>query len=150
MAYASATDVQDRLGRVLDTAETAQVTALLSDVEILIKARIPDLDDKVTDGDVLADVVIMVEANAVVRLMRNPDGFISETDGNYSYQKSGKLASGALELLDFEWSLLGVSSSMFLITMKVKTPWEELSAPAASSVDYAQWTTNDPMFWSPL
>jgi hypothetical protein len=98
-------------------AETAQVTALLSDVEIIIRARIPDLDDKITDGDVLLDVVIMVEANVVVRLMRNPDGFIAESDGNYSYQKSGKLASGALEILDHEWSLLGVSSEVFMVNV---------------------------------
>ena len=42
MAYATATDVADRLGRELDTSEQRIVNARLDDVEIMIKARISD------------------------------------------------------------------------------------------------------------
>jgi hypothetical protein len=50
-------------------------------VERRILRRIPDLADKVTAGDIDAADVIQVEADVVLRLVRNPDGYASETDG---------------------------------------------------------------------
>jgi hypothetical protein len=143
MAYAQTSDVQARLGRPLTVDEGLQADAFLEDAEILIKARIPDLDDKVADGDIAEASVIMVESNAVVRLLRNPDGFIGESDGNYSYQKNGKLATGALEILEHEWSLLGCGSGVFLINLKVKTPFEYATYTPADPQFYY-----DPMFWN--
>lgn len=143
MAYAQTSDVQARLGRPLSEDETSQAAALLDDAEILIKARISDLDDKVTAGDIAEASVVMVESNAVVRLLRNPDGFISESDGDYSYQKSGRLATGALEILEHEWALLGASSGIFLINLKVKTPFEYANYTPADPQFYY-----DPMFWT--
>jgi hypothetical protein len=122
MAYAVASDVQARLGRPLTTDETTQVTTLLADAEILIKAKISDLAEKAENEDYLA-VVKMVEASAVARLLRNPEGYTGETDGNYTYQVNYRLATGALEITDKEWSLLGVSSGMFMIVPRVQMPF---------------------------
>ena len=44
--FATAADVQARLGRPLTADETTQVDTLLADTEILIKARISDLAEK--------------------------------------------------------------------------------------------------------
>jgi hypothetical protein len=151
VAYAVPNDVQTRLGRPLTEDEQAQVAALLTDVEILIKSRVPDLDDQVTDGKIAEEVIIMIESNAVVRLIRNPNGYTSETDGSYSYQISYSLASGSLDILDQEWSLLGVSDSIFMINLKVRTPFESRALSLdPGSTEYAVWAMNADQFWNPL
>ena len=99
MAYATVEDVQTRLGRELSPEETQMVLALLEDVEAMIRQRIPDLDEKIEDGKIQERIVVMVEVNAVLRVLRNPDAFLSETDGNYSYTRSSDGASGYLEIL---------------------------------------------------
>lgn len=124
MAYAQLSDVQARLGRPLTDDEKTQAETLLEDAELEIRARIPDLDDKVTSGDISEDVVIRVEASAVKRVVKNPDGYTSETDGDYTYQINYQLASGELEITEKEWGLLGVNRGMFLINLKVPTPFE--------------------------
>ena len=116
MAYASVEDVEVRLGRELSPEEEQLVQVRLNDVENIIRVRIPDLDDLITEGKLDVDIVIMVEAEAVLRLIRNPEGYTSEVDGNYSYQISQRVASGKLEILDSEWALLGISSGVFVIT----------------------------------
>lgn len=122
MAYASAVDIADRLGRDLDDLEARIVETRLDDVEALIKTRVPDLDDKITDGKLNQRLVIMVEADALLRLIRNPDGFTQETDGNYSYSIDARVASGRLSLLPEEWGLLGVSTGIALIVPKITLP----------------------------
>lgn len=150
MAFASSSDVQDRLGRTLTDDETVQVEALLNDVEVLIKTKVPDLEDLVTDGEIDQALVVMIEANSVIRLIRNPNGYTSETDGSYSYQINWRLASGSLNILDTEWSLLGISSGIFVIHPKVRTPFESaVLAVDPGSLEYAVWTMNNPMFWRP-
>jgi hypothetical protein len=81
----------------------------------MLKRRVPlllDLAD--ADEDYLADVV-QIEADAVLRLVRNPDGYLSETDGNYTYMLRQDLSSGTLEVLDTDWDVLGVIRQGFSI-----------------------------------
>lgn len=108
MAHASIADVTVRWGRVPSAEESAALAVRLEDVERIILRRIPDLEDLLLSGDILEEDLIQVESDAVLRLMRNPDGFVSETDGNYTYQLSQQTAAGRLELLPEEWELLGV------------------------------------------
>ena len=108
MAYAKATDVAARLGRELTPEETTLVNQRLADVERRILRRIPDLADQITDGDIDAADVVQVEADAVLRLVRNPEGYASESDGTYSYQFSREMASGRLEILPEGWATPGV------------------------------------------
>lgn len=108
MAYAVATDVQVRLGRELSDEESILTSTRLEDVERLIRRRIPDLDEKVSAGSMVEEDLIQVEAEVVLRLIRNPDGLYMETDGNYSYQFSREAASGRLEMKPDEWRMLGV------------------------------------------
>lgn len=138
MTYATASDVSARLGRPLTTEEATQVNALLEDVEIQIKDRIPDLADKVEDAGYLAKV-IMVEANTVKRVVRNPDGYIGETDGNYSYQVNWRLNTGDLEITAKDWELLGISAGVGVLDVRPKTPFERATLEA-----------DEPQFWFPL
>lgn len=128
MAYAKTTDVAGRLGRPLTTDETAQAAILLEDIELDIKQRIPDLDDRIDNGDLDGAIVVRVEASAVKRVIQNPEGYTSETDGDYTYQLNYQLASGELKLTEKEWSLLGINSELFLIHLKVPTPFERRRA----------------------
>lgn len=115
MTYATATDVTDRLGKAADADLTTLINTRLADVERMIKKRIPTLDTEAGDADFLAEL-IRVEADAVLRLARNPEGYFSETDGSYTYQFIQSLASGTLEILPDEWKMLGVfQAGMFVI-----------------------------------
>lgn len=136
MAYATVEDVEARLGRDLDESESQIVTVRLNDVELLIRSRLPDLDAKIADGALDEDVVKMVQADAILRLIKNPDGFRSETDGNYSYQIDERVASGRLDIMAREWTLLGVTSGAYTVRPYLKPygplsfhPWEDATTP---------------------
>src|SRR5690554_1449162 len=88
MAYATVEDVESRFTRELTDEERTLVQSRLEDVEAVIRTRIPDLDEKVASGTLSEQVIIMVESEAVLRVLRNPEGFSQETDGNYSYSMS--------------------------------------------------------------
>ncbi len=113
MAYATADDVAARLGRDLDDAEQRLAAVLLDDVEHRLRARIADLDERVAASDHYRALVVSVEAAAVVRVLRNPGGYRSETDGNYSYTIDTRAAAGFLTILDEEWALLGAARGAF-------------------------------------
>lgn len=158
MAYASVADVEARLGRTLDPSESQIVTTRLSDVELMIRHRIPDLDTKVSTGVIDPALVVMVECDAILRLVRNPDGFTAETDGNYSYQISAEVASGKLDILSGEWALLGIRNGAFTIRPSLAPlystcpyPWENVNRPFAdfpawdrtTHPDWCEFTTGD-------
>ncbi|MFC6009582.1 Gp19/Gp15/Gp42 family protein [Nocardia lasii] len=115
MTYAEPTDVQTLLGRELTPAETELVTVRLADAERMIVRRIPDLADRITSGAILEDDVIQVEADAVTRVVRNPEGIMSETDGNYTYMRSAASSTGRLEITRDEWQTLGVRFGMSVV-----------------------------------
>ncbi|AJD82437.1 head-to-tail adaptor [Mycobacterium phage Sheen] len=116
MAIATPQDVENRWVRELSEEETTLVNTRLEDAERMIRRRIKDLDAKITAGDIDADDVKMVEAEMVLRLLRNPEGFAQETDGNYTYMLNQRIASGKLEVLDDEWEALGIRrSGMFVL-----------------------------------
>ena len=108
MAYATFEDVEVRFFRELAPEERPLVEARLEDAERKIRARIPDLDDRAAlDPNFLATVVA-VTADAVIRLVRNPEGYVQETDGNYTYMLAQEGAAGVLTILPEEWADLGV------------------------------------------
>ena len=118
MAYATAQDVATRWGRELTAEETTMVEVRLEDVERMIRRRIKDLDDQIMAGTINVEDVVQVESDSVLRLSRNPEGYISETDGDYTYRLSDDLAAGTLGITDDEWAILGVSGGggMFFLT----------------------------------
>lgn len=123
MAYATVSDVQSRLERELEPEEATLVEARLGDAERLILSRIPDLDSRITDGKLDIENVKQVEADAVIRLVRNPEGYIQETDGQYTYMLSREAAMGRLTILPDEWHLLGVGRrKVFTIALGMVMP----------------------------
>ncbi|MGZ6053971.1 MAG: Gp19/Gp15/Gp42 family protein [Isosphaeraceae bacterium] len=114
--YATADDVAARWGKSTDDMD-AEIIALinvrLGDAERMIRRRFKrlkrDLDADVTSGVLDPEDVKQVEADAVLRLARNPEGYFSETDGTYTYQFQQSLSTGTLEILPEEWDILGLT-----------------------------------------
>lgn len=111
MTYATASDVQTLLARELTTEETVLVDRRLAQVERMILRRIPDLVAQIDAGDLDAEDLTDIEAEAVLRVVRNPDGLASETDGNYGYVKSADAADNSLRITAEEWQRLGIKPS---------------------------------------
>ena len=124
MAYASSADVAVRWARTPSDEETALITVRLDDAERLIRKRIPDLDDLISDGVIDIADVVQVESEAVLRVIRNPEGFVSETDGNYTYQLAHTTAAARLEIMPDEWKLLGVVVKGGMFTLVPDFPGE--------------------------
>lgn len=106
MTYASASDVAVSLGRSLTADETTQATALLTRAELLITRRITDLATRIVADAALEDVVVLVESDAVARVLRNPDGVYQERIDDYSFTRDRALSAGTLYISDDEWDML--------------------------------------------
>lgn len=117
MAYAQVSDVDVRMGKMSSDTEAATIGVRLNDVERLVRKRIPDLDDQISDGVIDVEDLIQVECEAVIRVIRNPEGFVSETDGNYTYQLAHSTVASKLEVTPDEWLLLGVSLKGGMFTL---------------------------------
>lgn len=108
MAYASESDVQ----AVLDP----DPDKLLKQVEAILKSRIPDLDERVEKDEDYRERVIAVEASAVARIMRNPEGLMQESEGNYTVMLQSSAASGQMLITDEEWRWLGVGAGVSTVS----------------------------------
>ena len=107
MELAVLDDVSIRLGRRIEEgSEAQQVRAWIGDVQAMILARIPDIEERVATGLVSPAVVSAVIANAVIRKVKNPDGKQNERIDDYSYGLTADAARGELFLTDEEWALL--------------------------------------------
>jgi hypothetical protein len=122
VSYATVDEVEARVGRPLNDGERELAAVLLADAESLIRARVPDLDARISDGRIRRELVVMIEANAVVRVLRNPGGYTSETAGDYSYTIDSRAAAGYLTIPDTDWRLIGVTAGAFTITPTVPRP----------------------------
>ncbi|CAN5550070.1 hypothetical protein BH11ACT6_BH11ACT6_29890 [soil metagenome] len=120
MATAAAADVQAISGRTLTPEETALVERRLEQVERMILRRVPDLLERIADGDLDEADVIDIEAESVLRVVRNPEGLASEQDGTYGYQLSREAADNSLRITETEWAVLGIRpSKMFVLAPRL-------------------------------
>lgn len=112
MTYANIADVAAELGRPIPTAsETiAQWNRWLTRIENRILARIPDLADRITAGELTTALVADVEAAAVARHALNPEGVRQMTraidDGSVTKLIDQARSAGELDLTHEEWALL--------------------------------------------
>src|SRR5690606_40976576 len=80
MAVATVDDVQDRFDRPLSEDERRLAEVLLGDVEAMIRARIRDLDARVAADSNYRALAVKIEAAAVLRVLRNPEGYRQDTE----------------------------------------------------------------------
>lgn len=99
MTYATISDVEGVLMRPLDTRETEYVPGMLDYVEAVIFERVRSAMGRAHESATYRRILVHVEAAAVARVLRNPDGiYKSESDGDYSYTVDTAVASGHLYL----------------------------------------------------
>ncbi len=108
MAYATADDVVTLWAKEPEPEVMTLIERRLEQVERMIRRRIPNLDALVSASETFEADLIDIEADVVLRLVRNPEGYLSETDGAYTYQLQQDLSGGRLQILDEEWTALGV------------------------------------------
>ena len=108
MAYATAQDVVTLWAKEPEPEVMTLIERRLEQVERMIKRRITNVDTRATESATFLADLVDIEADAVLRLVRNPEGYMSETDGAYTYMLQSDLTSGKLEILDDEWQTLGV------------------------------------------
>jgi hypothetical protein len=142
MAYATVEDVQARYHEEIDEALAVVVGTRLGDAELIIRNSIPDLDDRVAESETYEQIVIMVESDMVLRLIKNPDGYSQESDGNYSYAIYQQVASGRLEVLDDEWDLLAPNGGKGAYVIR---PWV-YDDPASQEGAYDPWKGLPPWY----
>src|SRR5690606_1410404 len=136
MAIASVEDVHKRLPPGVVVAEDEYIETLLNDAETKIKVKIPDLEQRVADNELSADLVKMIETEMVKRVVMNPECYIQDANVNYSYSISKDVASVLLEVTDVVWAQLGVSTALGILAPKINAPRCHHSADPAYWFQY--------------
>lgn len=113
---ATVQDVATQLGRPIDDPqETAQIGAWIELADMMIRKRYPNLDRLIAYGRINPNAVDLVEAQAVARYSRNPEGYTSRSDHIDDYQSSTTYsavsAASGLSLTDAEWAVIAPSDS---------------------------------------
>lgn len=116
MTYATTEDVTQLWARDPEPEVLRLIERRLAQVERMILRRIPDLVARIEAGDLDEADVVDIEAEAVLRVVRNPEGLHSEQDGSYGYQLSREAADNSLRVTAEEWERMGIKPSrMFSI-----------------------------------
>lgn len=92
---ATVADIEARW-RSLSTAEQVNAEAFLDDAWWMLTARRPSLEADMTAGTVSTGNVTRVITAMVLRVLRNPDGKLSESIDDYQYTRDRLVSSGAL------------------------------------------------------
>jgi hypothetical protein len=91
----STTDIEARW-RPLSTQETTNASAFLDDAWAYLTDRLPLLEANLAANTVSEDNVIRVVCAMVLRILKNPNGYDSETVDDYTYRRNSLTASGLL------------------------------------------------------
>lgn len=94
---ATVVDVEQRF-RPLTPSETTVASTLLGDAWEMLLGRRPNLEADIASGSISEATVVRVLANMVVRVLRNPDGFLQESIDDYTYRRDAVMSTGLLHL----------------------------------------------------
>lgn len=125
---ASLGDLQDRLGHPLAESELSRAHAALDDASALVRAVAGQSWLDATTGELaeVPDAAVSITLAAARRAFDNPDGYVSETIGDYSYTRAGPSAGGEVGgayLTEEERAVLrGMSAASGLGTLTVVRP----------------------------
>lgn len=83
--YASSSDVGAKWAGYDTAQHQVRADVLIGEAETLIQDRIPDLALRISNGVISTKTVNHVVTSMVIRVLRNPEGYRSESDGDYNY-----------------------------------------------------------------
>jgi hypothetical protein len=106
-ALATVSQLEARLGRVLDGTDLTMAEAALDDASTMVRAYGLPWPDPVTAPGTAVSVTLA----AAERRMRNPEGFRQEMEGGYQYAYAASMPTG-VELKPSEIKLLQATSGV--------------------------------------
>ena len=123
MGHANIADVETVLLRDLTDPESDLASKMLMVAAGMLRQRIPGLETRMVEDLDFADRVNYVEAKAVARALRNPDGITYETIGPYAAQRpAASAAEDGVSFTKVELASLGVGSGAFTIRPHLERP----------------------------
>jgi hypothetical protein len=94
-------------GNLLDQFTREQVETQIADAVDYAAGRWgTTITSRLSGGQLSANFYKRVIANAVLRVLRNPEGYTSESEGGYSYGLRATVSSGDLWFTDDEIAML--------------------------------------------
>ena len=99
-------DLTERSFRPLTEPEEKVGEILLEDAWGLILTSRPSAAERVADPTFRA-LVVQIQCAMVLRVIRNPDGFLSEQIDDYQYRRDAAVSDGSLYVSAAELALLG-------------------------------------------
>lgn len=140
MSLVTVDDIQVRLGRALTDSEAGQVQAWIDDLDAQAESRVPGFHGLVASGAISAGVVRAVFAQAIRRVLLNPEGLRqrSRTIDDYTEAETydSAVSGSFLYLTDDEWAQLAPASSSTAFTIR----------PTGSTAPYSTAAV-DPFYW---
>jgi hypothetical protein len=106
--YATLVDVKARYDKTIPADLEPFVQAHLDDANLLLDSLVPSLSARAGTVGGLARMVVV---RAVLRVLRNPDGFKGEHAGEYGYYFDANGASGQVAFPPEDLALLEASGS---------------------------------------
>lgn len=137
MAVTLVAAVRVRMRRELEPLELALATELLDAAEARLRSRVADVDARLDEDPVFRTNFCNVAADAVVRVLVNPEGYRQESVGPYGWTYDTRVAAGFLTILEDEWALLSPTGGAFTIAPSLPAP----TMPAAQS----EWNITHPL-----
>lgn len=106
----SVQDVKDRYEGDLNTRYTdTYIQTKIEDAEALIEQDYPSVAGRLASGALLDQNYKRIVAFAVLRVLRNPEGYVIEGEANVNVTRNKNVASGELAFTDAEvYTLAGV------------------------------------------
>ena len=93
----STADIEARW-RTLTAAETPNASALLDDAWAMLTSRRPQLPDNLATGAVNEQNVVRVMCAMVLRVLKNPSGYLEETIDDWTGRRDSLVSSGILHV----------------------------------------------------
>lgn len=105
--------------RPLSDAEALIVPQKLTDAALILAAQVPGLVARVAAGEVSPALVKQVQAEMVLRVLKNPDGKRQEAIDDYSWTRDSALSAGALYVTAAEVTLLSPATELRVGTIRL-------------------------------
>lgn len=139
MSPAVIQDLVARSFRPLTDPEQQVGSVLLEDAWNLILRHRPHVAERIAD-EAFKSLVIQVQCAMVLRVIKNPDGLLSEQIDDYTYRRDSAVSDGSLYVSDAELALLGSASA------GSEGAWTINTRPPGTGCGY--WASTDR--WVPL
>lgn len=125
MAITVFADVEAFVKRDIPASDQTWVESKITEAEALLETYIGDADAWIAadpNPPKRQQKFILAVCRMVERVFKNPDGYSTETDGDYSYGRASVISSGEVYASRTDLRLLGLGRRRRLRTINTKLP----------------------------